>query len=90
MVRFEVRLTDEQLAGLKLQAREQGVSVSEIVRRYVDKGLKDGYAPSREELWDRALSVVGAFRSGLTDVARRHDDYLVEAYMSDIDSARRR
>lgn len=33
-----------------------------------------------DEQRQRAIEVAGMFASGLQDVARRHDDYLAEAY----------
>lgn len=52
-----------------------------VIRECVDAGLSR--APlDRKELWERASRFVGAFsdRDGKRDVARRHDDYLDEAY----------
>jgi Arc/MetJ-type ribon-helix-helix transcriptional regulator len=79
MVRTQVQLPEEELAELRRLAAEEGVSVSELVRRGVRQLLRSGRSPSREELWERASRVVGKFRSGRSDIAQRHDDYFVEA-----------
>ena len=33
-----------------------------------------------DEKWERAMSVVGAFRSGYTGISENHDRYLAEIY----------
>jgi hypothetical protein len=32
----------------------------------------------RQELWRRAMEVMGKYDSGRTDIAERHDDYMAE------------
>ena len=80
MVKTQVQLPEGDLAELRRLAAEEGVSVSELVRRGVKHVLDAKRKPSREELWERAMKVVGKYRSGKSDVAQRHDDYLAEAY----------
>lgn len=81
MVRTQIQLTEQQVRRLRSQAREQGISLAEIIRRCVDGGLADA-APGRADLYTRAASAVGRFsdRHGARDLARRHDRYLDEAY----------
>lgn len=78
MVRTQVQLPEEDLRELRRLAAEEGVSVSELLRRGVKHVLEARGKPSREELWERAMKVVGKHRSGKTDIGRRHDDYLAE------------
>jgi Arc/MetJ-type ribon-helix-helix transcriptional regulator len=80
MVRTQVQLPEEDLAELRRQAAEQGVSVSELVRRGVRHILDKRRKPTRDELWERAMEVVGKYNSGKSDIAQRHDEYLAEAY----------
>jgi len=80
MVRTQVQLPEDDLAGLRRLAAEQQTSVSELVRRGVKQVLASESTPTREELWRRASELVGKFHSGKHDIARRHDDYLAEAY----------
>lgn len=80
MVRTQVQLPEEQIAILRRMAAEEGVSVSELVRRGVARLLESRLKPTREELWKRARSIIGKYDSGKTDIAQRHDDYLAEAY----------
>ena len=80
MVRTQVQFTEEQIAELRRLAAEKGVSVSELVRRGVDHVLREEHGPDRKELMRRALEVAGKYDSGLTDIGRRHDDYLAEDF----------
>lgn len=81
MVRTQIQLTEQQSRRLRAQARERGVSLAEIIRRHVEKGLAEE-APSRGALYDRAARVVGRFsdRRGPHDISSKHDRYLDEAY----------
>jgi hypothetical protein len=81
MVRTQIQLTDRQARRLRAEARERGVSLAEIIRRYVEKGLSDA-APGRDVLYDRATRMVGRFRDrrSARDVSRKHDKYLDEAF----------
>jgi hypothetical protein len=81
MQRLQVQLTDEQIRNLKWLARQKGVSMSEILRRGADEMLRTN-APTRDELWERAMSVVGCAKGDGSPVARNHDDYLDEIYGS--------
>ena len=81
MVRTQIQLTEQQARRLRLRARERGLSLAEVIRRYVEKGLSEE-APNRGALYERAASVVGRFRDrrGARDVSSRHDRYLDEAF----------
>ncbi len=81
MVRTQIQLTDQQARKLRARAHDRGLSLAEIIRRYVEKGLsEEGH--DRSALYDRAATAVGRFRDrrGARDVSRRHDRYLDEAY----------
>lgn len=81
MLRTQVQLTEEQDRLLENLSRERRVSKAELVRRAVDL-LLSREAPGRspEARRERALAVVGSFRSGGRDTARGHDEALAEAY----------
>jgi len=55
--------------------------VAEVVRRCVSWALTEA-TPSREELYRRAMGLVGRFpdRDGARNLAADHDRYLDEAY----------
>jgi hypothetical protein len=50
------------------------------VREGVKLYLEAQRRPSRDELVQRALSIVGKYSSGLRDVAQKHDHYLAEDF----------
>jgi hypothetical protein len=78
MVRTQIQLTEEQMAGLRQAASERGVSIAALIRDAVDRALAED---RRATDWELALSVVGKYRDvdGATDVSTRHDDYLEDA-----------
>ncbi|MBI4476877.1 MAG: ribbon-helix-helix protein, CopG family, partial [Acidobacteria bacterium] len=41
MVRTQIQLTEQQARRLRAQARERGVSLAEMIRRCVEKGLAE-------------------------------------------------
>ncbi len=79
MVKTQVQLEKADLEALRRMAAEEGVSVSELVRRGVRGVLESGQKPTRRELMERAMSVFGKYHSGVPDLGRRHDHYLAEA-----------
>lgn len=78
-VRKQVQITPETDAALAQVAAKRHVSEAQIMREALTTYLaRNGHEETREERVRRAMSVVGIFRSGLTDVSERHDDYLAE------------
>lgn len=82
MVRMQVRLTEQQSAALKERAQREGVSVSALIRRAVDRALAAETLRQDHETIRRAIAAAGSLRSGASDLAANHDEYLVEAYSS--------
>lgn len=78
MTRLQVRLTKEA-RRLRALAAEEGMSVAALLRRAVDLVLGQTVPDRPEERARRALGIVGRF-TDTPDVARRHDEYLDEAY----------
>ena len=79
MVRTQIQLTSEQYRQVKRIAREEGVSLAEVIRRFIDAALgKNGGA--RSALYDRAAGLVGAFHAAERDLSAKHDRYLEDAY----------
>jgi plasmid stability protein len=73
--RTQVRLTETQFAALRERARGSGRSMAALVREALDAWV----AKDRAHRVNKALAVVGRFRSGLGDLAENHDEYFVEA-----------
>ena len=70
---IQVYLERNQDRALRALAKRRGVSIAELIRRSVDKYL--AALPVED---DPALQIMGLGRSGLGDLAERHDEYLVE------------
>lgn len=81
MVRTQVQLTEEQARKLRRLARQEGISLAEIIRRYVDDGLA-GQTFDRSGLYRRAAGLVGRFPDvgGARDLAGGHDRYLEDTF----------
>jgi hypothetical protein len=80
MVRMQIQLEEEQAKTLRQIAREQGRSMSELVRQSVDSLFRSQGMLNREELKRRAMDAVGRFHSGSRDISAHHDRYLEEAF----------
>jgi hypothetical protein len=77
MIRTQLQLPEDQFRRLKVLARQQGISLAEIVRRCVAMFLSKEIS-SRRDLYARASKLEGAFedREGSSDTAIHHDRYL--------------
>ena len=72
MVRTQVMLSEHQHQQLKLMSKENGVSLSELVRQAID-GM---FANQKKDKRKSMLDLIGAFEGGPDDVAENHDHYL--------------
>ncbi|HRQ42616.1 MAG TPA: ribbon-helix-helix protein, CopG family [Chloroflexota bacterium] len=80
MIRTQIQLTEKQSHILKQRAIEEGVSVAEVIRRSINVYIHAETEIDTEERKRRALSVLGKYDSGLTDLSENHDKYLAEVY----------
>ena len=80
MIRIQVRLGEEQVQTLRRLSSARRVSIAELIRQAVDMLIRSSASIDEEERRQRAIAMVGQFRSGLSDVSSEHDRYLVEAY----------
>jgi hypothetical protein len=80
MVRTQIQLSEEQAKAIKRIAAAQGTSMAEVIRRAVDGAIISSPAGDWDERIQRALAIVGKFRSGKRDISKNHDQYLAEAY----------
>ena len=83
MVRLQVQLTQSQHRQIKRQARDLGVSVSEMIRRSVDI-LLESPADAADQRVARALAAGGRYHDpkGRKDTATKHDVALADAFRS--------
>lgn len=80
MVRTQIQLPEEQVALLKKLAADHHTSMAEMIRQAISLFAKAQGAGSDAELRRRALLASGRFRSGVDDLAARHDEYLAKAF----------
>ena len=60
MIRTQIQLTDGQARRVKAIAREEGVSMAEVIRRFIDGSL-DVDGPGIAGLYEAAAGLVGRF-----------------------------
>jgi Arc/MetJ-type ribon-helix-helix transcriptional regulator len=77
---MQIQFSEHQLRLLREQAANEQASVSEIVRRAVDRWIDARAQPTTDERRRRAIAAAGRFASGHRDIAGRHDDYLPDAF----------
>jgi hypothetical protein len=79
-VRMQIQFTESEVEGLRREAAQRHISVSAVVRQAVDHSLaRQRAGVSVEERKRRAKAVCGRFRSGLSDISARHDDYFADS-----------
>jgi len=84
MKRMPISLREEQHELLRREARRRRTSVASLVREAVDRVFPDELE-QRRAAHRRSLAAVGRFRSGRHDVSERHDEYLAEAFLADLE-----
>ena len=84
MQRKQIQFTDRQVTAIRREARKRRTSDAAIVRQAVDRllGPVQPRDAARTERFARALSVVGTFDSGRTDISVEHDRELDDIYGS--------
>jgi Arc/MetJ-type ribon-helix-helix transcriptional regulator len=80
MIRTQIQLTTEQARDLKKLALARQASVSELVRKAVDDLIKSKTRADTREIKEKALEILGKYRSRKKDISKKHDVYLVEAF----------
>ena len=80
MIRTQIQLPEDQVRLLKITARREGVSISEVIRQSLSKTLASANSDIASR-YARAASLVGSFHDATApDLAEHHDDYLVDAF----------
>ncbi|HUT33232.1 MAG TPA: CopG family transcriptional regulator [Planctomycetota bacterium] len=79
MAEIQVSLDDEKLVALAHEAKMRNIPIAELVRRGIETVLREAAARRDPEVRRRAREAAGKFRSGLTDLSERHDEYFAEA-----------
>jgi hypothetical protein len=86
MQRLQVQLTEEQASHLRQTAESEGTSQAEIVRRALEAYLRRPIRARESAVRARALELIGAFSSGLSDISENHDRYLADAILGEDES----
>jgi hypothetical protein len=81
MIRTQVRLTEQQMRQLRKVAARDGISIAEVIRRCIDRGIGDRLSDA-DAAYEAAARCVGSFRDRdeAGDVAAQHDRYLADAF----------
>ena len=77
MIRTQIQFQKQTYEALKTKSKETGKSISEIVRRSLDRSIA---AQEVDQKWARALNSMGKFSSGLNNLAEKHDDHLCDRW----------
>jgi hypothetical protein len=80
MVRTQIQFPEGELRRLRRLAREEGISISEFVRRCVAHATRSATV-SRQDGYGKAAALAGAFRDreAAADLSSDHDRYLDES-----------
>jgi hypothetical protein len=82
VIRTQIYLNERQHRALRLAAKREGVSMTEVLRRMVDRQLL-GKLPPTDYSKDAVMSFIGLGDSGQTEGSVRHDEALDEAFRDD-------
>jgi len=76
MVRTQVYFSEEQHRALRRAAKREGLSMTALLRRMVDRelGKRQDYAK------DAIMALADLGRSGRSDISENHDEALAEAF----------
>lgn len=86
MLRTQIQLTDSQSTALKKLAARRRRSMAELIRQSIDQflAMETNGEDDFQNIRQRAVLEPNLFRSGLPDLGRNHDKYLVEAYSNGV------
>ena len=78
LAKTQVYLESEQKKILKKLAKQENISLSELVRQTIDQHLAL-FKIATDTRPRKPLSITGIGASGLTDISENHDKYVGEA-----------
>jgi hypothetical protein len=71
---IQIYIDERQDKALRLLAKQRKISVSELIRRAIDLLLSQVTIEN-----DPAFQLIGLGKSGISNIAENHDDYLVRS-----------
>ena len=81
MVRTQIQLKEEQYKFLKRLAKEEDISMAELIRRAIDYCESRRSESTDQQIRERAKNAAGQFRSDRGDVSLRHDEYFADSIL---------
>jgi len=85
-VRTQIYLRKDQHRKLKDQSHRLGISLTELMRQALDQFLIGRQPPSTKP--KGLAAITGIFSCEITDGSIRHDDYVGEAVVEDVEKKR--
>jgi predicted HicB family RNase H-like nuclease len=79
MVRTQVYFTEEQHRALRQAALREGISMTALLRRTVERELL-GKARGQDYAKDAVMVLANLGTSGRSDISENHDEALAEAF----------
>jgi hypothetical protein len=81
MIRTQIQLSDEQSRELRRIASDKGLSIAEVIRRFVNLGLRQ-QGLARSDRYAKAARLIGQFpdQQRVDNLGADHDRYLDEAF----------
>ena len=73
MIRTQIQFEEETYQALRVAAKHAKESISALVRESVKRQLQENQLAAA---WERSLTAIGRFHSGLKDLSVNHDHYL--------------
>jgi hypothetical protein len=78
MVRTQVYFSEEQHRALRQAARREGISMTALLRRVIDRELLGKLKP-QDYAKGAIMALANLGRSGRSDISENHDEALAEA-----------
>lgn len=75
MVRTQIQFEEKQYESIRRLAHRKKISISEVIRRLVRAGLKNGLETEERPEPQGLSKIAGIAGSGTRDLGRRHDHY---------------
>jgi len=77
-MRFMVHMPDEYEEKINALAKELGLKKSDIVRLAIRRFADEDLPVNEKTPFQKVRDLLGTAESGISDLGRRHRDYLVE------------
>jgi predicted HicB family RNase H-like nuclease len=78
MVRTQVYFSEEQHRALRRAAKREGISMTALLRRMVERELTGKYK-SQDFAKEAIMAIAALGRSGRSDISENHDEALAES-----------